>query len=152
MLVHTPLQPGGAERNPAVTAGSFPGLADISMVPFTIKLSIGQHQSDGRHLVRRPHQQRQVGTVVPGAGASGLGQDDLSIYIHSHQPFQPVSPGKRLPGVMVQAPHKEGADRALRQTGRIHSHSGTPRRRAASPSAWLIFCSSSRFRKRYKVV
>ena len=27
MLVHTPLQPGGAERNPAVTAGSLPGLA-----------------------------------------------------------------------------------------------------------------------------
>ena len=27
MLVHKPLQPGGAERNPAVTAGSFPGLA-----------------------------------------------------------------------------------------------------------------------------
>ena len=27
MVVHTPLQPGGAERNPAVTAGSLPGLA-----------------------------------------------------------------------------------------------------------------------------
>ena len=31
MLVHKPLQPGGAERNPAVTAGSLPGLAAGSL-------------------------------------------------------------------------------------------------------------------------
>lgn len=42
----------------------------LRMVPLTIELGIGQHRSDGDHLVRCSHQGGQVGTIVPGTGAS----------------------------------------------------------------------------------
>jgi hypothetical protein len=51
-------------------------------------------------------------------------QQELLIKIRRNHPLQPAPPGQRLLPVMMQAPHKERADRSLRQTcgvdGPIH--------------------------------
>ena len=44
MLVHKPLQPGGAERNPAVTARSLPGLAAGSPTRCAGELCYGDYK------------------------------------------------------------------------------------------------------------
>ncbi len=51
MLVHKPLQPGGAERNPAVTARSFPGLAAGSpSIPRILESAAGKGDVVRLHL------------------------------------------------------------------------------------------------------
>jgi hypothetical protein len=49
-----------------------------------------------------------------------LRQHELLIQIHGHHPLQPVPPRERFLPVMMHAPHKERAYRALRQTGGVH--------------------------------
>lgn len=60
---------------------------------------------------------------------------DLLIQIRHNHALQPVPPRQRFLPVMMHAPHKERADRSLRQARSVHSYASAPQRRAAARTA-----------------
>jgi hypothetical protein len=68
----------------------------------------------------------QVGTIIPRGLPCRLGQDELSPHVDHGQPFQPMPPRQWLLGVVIHAPHKERADRALGKPGGVDGHHGSP--------------------------
>src|ERR1700730_947915 len=94
--------------------------ADVGVIALAVELRVGQHQSDTGLLGSRFDDGGQIRTVVPRAAPRELRQHELVIQIHGHHPLQPVPPRQRFLPVMMHAPHKERAHRALRQTGGVH--------------------------------
>jgi hypothetical protein len=101
-------------------------LPDVSMIPFAVELGVGQHQPDTRLLGSRLDDRGQIRAIVPRAAARDLRQQKLLIQIRHHHPLQPVPPRQRFLPVMMHAPHKKRADRALRQARRIDRHASAP--------------------------
>jgi hypothetical protein len=65
------------------------------MGALTIKLRIGQHETDGDPLVGRAHQRTPGGTVVGRTAPGRLREDETAVEVHDHGPFQPVAPGAK---------------------------------------------------------
>ena len=78
----------------------------------------------------------QIRAVVPRTASRGLRQQELLIQIRHDHPLQPVPPRQGFLPVMMQAPHKERADRSLRQARRVDGHASPPPAgaRAAQPA------------------
>ena len=134
-------------------------LPDVGVIPLAVELGVGQHQPDARILRSGLDDRGQIRTVVPRTASRDLRQQELLIQIRHDHPLQPVPPRQRFLPVMMHAPHKERADRSLRQARGVHGHASSPpaqrreprSRRTVSPTArWMVW-SSRRFRKRYKV-
>ena len=134
--------------------------ANVSMVLFGVKFGVGQHQADWRNSVGRIHQIGQTPAIAPGCLPSALRQNDQLVQIGDDQPLQPITPARHSAWPLLDAANKKGAGgvvaqpcpstatRARRRVRRL----GLLNRRAASPSTRSIVWSSSRCRKRYKVV
>jgi hypothetical protein len=107
------------------------------MISPAVEFGVGQHQSDACLLGSRSNDGRRIHAVVPMSPPRELRQHKLLIRIHGDHPLQPPLPWPRFLPVMMHAPHKERADRTLRQARRIDRHSGwTPSffARAAQPA------------------
>jgi len=117
--------PGALAAFSGDDAASVESLANMGMVELAVELGIGQHQADGADRLGGIDQGAQVGAVVGGAGVGHLGQQELPLHVHRHQPLQPAAPGHRLLGVMMHATDEERADGALAEAGRIHGDVGT---------------------------
>ena len=100
-------------------------LADVGMIALTVELRVGQHQPDAGLLGSRFNDGRQIRAVVPRTAPRELRQHELLIQIHGHHPLQPVPPRQRFLPVMMHAPNKERAHRALRQTAGVHGDAST---------------------------
>lgn len=99
-------------------------LPDVGVIPLAVELGVGQYQPDARLLGSRFDDGRQIRTIVPRATSCDLRQQALLVHIRHDHPLQPMSPRQRLLPVMMQASHKEGADRSLGQAGRIDRYPG----------------------------
>ena len=130
------------------------------MVGFGIELRIGQHQAEGRTCsghIQQPGQRRGVAT------RSGMGplRQPKSVCCKSATTshFNQRRWGALPCACCFDAAEEEGADGVLRQPRAVHAGRVTraerrPRRnwRTVSSSPRSMVSSSSRFRKRYKVV
>jgi hypothetical protein len=90
-------------------------LPDVGVIPFAVEFGVGQHQTDARLLGSRFDYRGQIRTVVPRATSRDLRQQKLLIQIRHDHPLQPMPPRQRFLPVMMQASHKECADRSLRK-------------------------------------
>lgn len=109
-------------------------LTNVSMIPLAVELGIGQHQPDGCLLRGRRDYRGQIRAIVPRPAPGALRQQELLIQIRHDHPLQPMPPRQRLLAVVMQATHKERADRSLRQTRRVHAHAGSSPTFSASPT------------------
>src|SRR5436309_229713 len=94
--------------------------ANVGVIALAVELRVRQHQPDAGLLGSCVDDGRQIRAVVPRPSPRELRQHELLIQIHGHHPLQPVPPRQRFLPVMMHAPHKERAHRALRQTGGVH--------------------------------
>src|SRR6266403_356292 len=94
--------------------------ANVGGIALAVDLRVRQHQPDAGLLGSCVDDGRQIRAVVPRPAPRELRPHELLIQIHGHHPLQPVPPGQRFLPVMMNAPHKERAHRALRQTGGVH--------------------------------
>jgi len=101
-------------------------LADEGMVALGIEFGVGQHAADGCVGMGLSDQGGKVGTIVPRSLPGRLCQDELLLHVDDGQPFQPMSPGQWLLGVVVHAADKERADCALGESGGIDGDGGSP--------------------------
>jgi len=100
-------------------------LADLRVIALAVELGVGQHQPDAGLFGSAFHDGRQIGAVVPRTVPGELRQYGLLIQIHGHHPLQLVPPRQRALPVMMHAPHKERAHRALCQTRGVHGDAST---------------------------
>jgi hypothetical protein len=115
--VHAPGFLSAFGRNHALRSEMF---TNVGVIAFAVELRVGQHQPDAGLFGSSFDNGRQIRAVVPGTPSCGLRQQELLIQIRHDHPLQPVSPRQRFLPVMMHAPHKECAHRALRQTGGVH--------------------------------
>jgi hypothetical protein len=115
--VHAPGFLPAFGRNHALRSEAF---ADVGRIALAVELRIGQHQPDAGLLGSGFDNGRQIRAVVPRAAPRELRQYELLIPIHGHHPLQPVPPRQWFLPVMMRAPYKKCAHRALRQTGGVH--------------------------------
>ena len=116
-------------------------LSDVGVIPLAVELGVCQHQPDARLLGSGLDGRWQIRTIIPRAASRDLRQQKLLIQVHHDYPFQPVRPRQRFLPVMVHAPHKECADRSLRQSRRIDRYAGSPpsfAARAAQPAHGIM--------------
>lgn len=105
-------------RNNAVSSEH---ISNVPVVTFTIELSIGQDQADGRPLVRRADQWPQGRAVVVRPLSSILRQHVAPQDVDDNRPLRPMFPLQ--PFAAVSAPiDKERADRAWCQSGSVYGH------------------------------
>jgi hypothetical protein len=101
-------------------------LADVGMIALAVEFRVGQHQPDAGLFGSGFNDSRQIRTVVPRAAPRELRQHKLLIQIHGDHPLQPVPSRQRFLPVMMHAPHKERAHRALCQAGGAHGDASKP--------------------------
>jgi hypothetical protein len=99
--------------------------ADVGVISLAVEFSVGQHQPDACSARSSFHNRWQVRAVVPRTAPGALRQQKLLVQIGGDDPLQPMSPGQRLLPVVMQSSHEERADRALRQTRRVHADTGS---------------------------
>ena len=112
-------------------------LPNVGVISLAVEFGIGQHQPDARLLPSSLDHGRQIRAVVPRATSRQLRQHELLIQIDRDHPLQPVPPRQRFLPVMMQASHKERADRSLRQTRCVHGYASplpAPLSRTAQPA------------------
>ena len=97
-------------------------LPNVRVVPLAVELRIGQHQPNAGLLGSRFDNGGQIRTVVSRTASRTLRQQELLIQVRHDHPLQPMPPGQGFLAVMVQATHKERADRSLCQARRVHAH------------------------------
>ena len=101
-------------------------LPDIGVIPLAVELGVSQHQPGRSFLRSRFDDGGPIRAVVPGAASRALRQQELLIQIHHDHPLQPVPPRQRFLPVGMQAPHKERADRSLREACCVDGYANPP--------------------------
>ena len=109
-------------------------LSNVGVIPLAVELRIGQHQPNAGLLRGGFDDRRQIGAIVPRATSCRLRQQKLLIQVRHDHPLQPMPPGQRFLSVVMQTTHEKCADRSLRQTRRVHAHTGSPSSFPASPA------------------